>query len=91
MSFSIINQNCLFGGDPKLPFFENVAKKRAPKKTCKTMGFQQANFWKTDSRHETAIFGQKQTKKSSYLFGLFLTFEQQKHKKTAETPNFIVL
>ena len=57
MSFSIISQIFFFVlGGPKFPLFDNLAPK-ARTNTPK-VGVSGKHFWKTDNRHETAIFGQ---------------------------------
>ena len=60
-------------GVPKFPFLRTWPKNRAPKNTIK-IGFQQAIFWKTVMRHETAILGQnKQIQKFQLSFFLLLS------------------
>ena len=88
MSFSVISQ--FFGGCPKFPLFDNLAQKRAPKNTM-NIGVSAKHFWKTDARHEMAIFGQKTQIQKFQLsfFCVFLLLQQQKNKKS-ETPIFMV-
>ena len=84
MSFSVISQNFLLGWGPKFPLFDSLAQKAHTPQTLQNMGFQQTSFWKTDNRHETAIFGppKKNPEIQVIIFwALFLLIEQQKHKK----------
>ena len=54
------------------------------------MGFQQGIFWKTDVRHETAIFGPKtKTWNSSYhIFGPIPFSFNNKNTKISWNPYF---
>ena len=57
-SFSIISLLfSLFGGCPEFPFFDNLAKKRAPQKNYKIGVSAKHCLKKRDMRHETTIFG----------------------------------
>ena len=93
MSFQCQPKFLRCGGGPKFPFLDNLAKKRGPKKHYKHR-VSASIFWKTDVRHETAIFGPHKTKtrNSSYHFwGLFLLFQQQKHKNVLKALLYSVL
>ena len=87
-TFSVISQTVFCGG-PKFPFFDNLAKKRAPKKS---RGFSKA-FLKNSSPSRNGHLWTKKTKSrnSSYhIFASFLPFQQQIAQTLAETPRFIM-
>ena len=83
-SFSIISQIFLLFlvGVQNFPFLTTWPKSAHPKNTIK-IWVSARHFLKTDMRHETAIFGQKQSQiqkfQLSLLFCLFLLFQQQKN------------
>ena len=82
--FSVISQMFpFFGGCPKLPFFDNLAKKRAPKKHYKNRGFSNPfcgkQFWVT----KRPFLDKKKPNPEIpviLFFCLFLLLQQQKHK-----------
>ena len=80
-----------FGGCPKFPFFDNLAKKNAhPKNTIK-IGVSATHFLENNFASRNGHFWTKsriQKFQLSFL-GLFLLFQQQETPKLAETPIFI--
>ena len=71
-------------GVQNFPFWQLGQKGAHPKNTAK-IGVQQSIVWKTDVRHETAIFRQKK-RNSSYHFLPYSLLFQQKTQNVAETP-----
>ena len=75
----------------KSPFLTAWPKKRAPKNTIK-IGVSAKLFRKTDVRHETAIFGNKKTKREIpviTLFCLFFSLSTRKKHQNWLKPLFL--
>ena len=76
-----------FGWVSKISLFDNLARKARTLKTLK-IEVSGSLFWKTDVRHETAIFGPK--KQNSQIpviifLPVFYSFNNRKHKKMLKT------
>ena len=70
-----LSANFFFGGGPKCPLFDNLAKKaRTPKRHYRNWGFSTPIFWKADVCHETAIFGDKKNPKPEIPVIIFVCF-----------------
>ena len=73
----------VFGGCPKFPFFDNLAKKRAPKKHYKNRGLSKAFFEKQICVTKRQFLDKKsqiQLFQLSFFLPIFFLFQQQNKK-----------
>ena len=93
MSFSVISQHFLFWGDIQKVFFDNLARKRAPKKHNKNGGFSK-EFFEKQICVTKRPFLDKQIPNPEIsviiVFCFLLLFQQQETPKLTETLIFIV-
>ena len=71
LTFQLSATFSILVGVQNFHFWTTWSKQRAPKKILWRYGFQQPIFWKTDLRHETAIFGPKNQNQQFQLSFIF--------------------
>ena len=80
-----------FGGGPKFPVIDNLAKKCAPKKHYKTRGFSKAFFENSYASRNGNFWTKKPKPKIPVIiFWAFSSLSTTKTHKCAETPIFVV-
>ena len=82
----------VFGGCPKFPFFDNLAKKRAPKKHYKNRGFCKAFLEKQICVAKRPFLDKKipNPEISVIIFLPFSSLSTTKNTKISRNPHFIV-